>query len=56
MLEGVTAENVAERASTINVYLEHEDVAKVWPEFLKIIGSDPSLIDAVTRQVKVRRV
>jgi len=54
MLEGVTAENVAKRASTLNVYLEHEEVAKVWPKLNEIIGRDPSLIEALMRQVKIR--
>jgi len=54
VLEGVTVENVARLASTMNICLEHEEVAKVWPEFLKIVGQDRSLMDAAMRQVKVR--
>jgi len=54
VLEGVTAENVAKLASTMNICLEHDEVAKVWPEFLRIVGQDRSLMDAAMRQVKVR--
>jgi len=51
MLDGVTVDNVAQLSSTMNLYLEHDEVAKVWPEFLKIIGRDPGLMDAAMRQV-----
>eukprot|EP00445_Apocalathium_hangoei_P031249 CAMPEP_0203929854 /NCGR_PEP_ID=MMETSP0359-20131031/68702_1 /ASSEMBLY_ACC=CAM_ASM_000338 /TAXON_ID=268821 /ORGANISM="Scrippsiella Hangoei, Strain SHTV-5" /LENGTH=40 /DNA_ID= /DNA_START= /DNA_END= /DNA_ORIENTATION= len=40
----------------MNVYLEHKEVAKVWPKLKEIIGRDPSLIEALMRQVKVRPV
>uniref|UniRef100_A0A7S0FPG3 BTB domain-containing protein n=1 Tax=Pyrodinium bahamense TaxID=73915 RepID=A0A7S0FPG3_9DINO len=53
LLENVTVDNVARIASTLNAYLEHEGVAKVWPRLLDIIGSDQDLLDAAMRRVKV---
>eukprot|EP00446_Apocalathium_sp_SHHI-4_P072437 CAMPEP_0177542416 /NCGR_PEP_ID=MMETSP0369-20130122/60784_1 /TAXON_ID=447022 ORGANISM="Scrippsiella hangoei-like, Strain SHHI-4" /NCGR_SAMPLE_ID=MMETSP0369 /ASSEMBLY_ACC=CAM_ASM_000364 /LENGTH=40 /DNA_ID= /DNA_START= /DNA_END= /DNA_ORIENTATION= len=38
----------------MNLYEEHEEVAKAWPEFLKIIGGDPRLVAAAVRQVRRR--
>jgi len=47
MIEGVTAENVAKRASTMNVYFEHEQVAKVWPKF-KLMRSTFDMIEVAS--------
>jgi len=55
MLDDVTAENVADIAATLNVYLEHEEVAKVWPKFLAIVGQDQKLMDVAMRNVKKAR-
>jgi len=52
ILDDVTAENVADIAATLNVYLEHEGVAKVWQKLLDILGQDRVLMDAVARNLK----
>jgi len=51
MLDGVTVDNVAQLASTMNLYEEHKEVAKAWPEFLEIVGRDPRLMAVASRQV-----
>lgn len=55
LLDDVTAENVAHIAATLNAYMEHEEVAKVWPQLLDIIGQDQELMDAAMRSVKTAR-
>lgn len=55
-IEEVTVENVAKIASTLTIYLEHEEVAKVWSAFLEIIRKVPHLLDACMRQCKPQSV
>lgn len=57
MVDRVTVENVADISSMLTLYAEHEEVKRVWSEFLDVISRNRSLLEAtmMARNVRMRR-
>merc|ERR1712129_303183 len=52
MLQGMTEDNVVEIVALLSKYSEHATVAAAWPQVLKKVSSDETLVDKALKKVR----